>query len=242
MYLTIPEKMEIIEETFSIEEKKNLLIKYTNEYQQIKEYLRIAFDPAYEFDLPEGDPLYKVNPNPIEYAGSNLIKEQRKLVNVLPGNTVDSHRREIIFIQILESLSAIEAQFLLDVKNKTVFERYPSITPELINEVFPDLIVSKIKDDVKVVTGEIIVPIEELKDSFRKPVKPLYDLDEEFDPVSFPENREIFEVGTNGQLVPISAQEQAPLDWKVGKPTEQVTTQVTEQVKRKPGRPKKSVL
>jgi hypothetical protein len=160
---------------------------------------------------------------------------------VLPGNTVEAWRRQNIFTQILEALSAVEAQFLLDVKNKAVFERYPSITPELINEVFPDLIVAQVKEGVPVATGEIVVPVGELKDSFRKPIKPLYDLGEEFDPVGFPDTPEVFELGANGQLIPTTVQKQEPLDWKISNPpVSDVAEKVTTQEKRKPGRPKKS--
>ena len=51
-------------------------------------------------------------------------------------NTLPNTKRETLFIQILEGLSAEEAAFLVTVVNKKVNNEYKGITANLVREAF----------------------------------------------------------------------------------------------------------
>lgn len=161
MYLTIAEKFDKVNKAPTTEEKVNLLRKYAREYPlQFTDYLRMSFDPTFEFDLPEGLPSYRRNPNPIEHAGSNLIREHRKLHHVMKGSDIDPLKKEILFIQILESVSGEESDILAGIHLGGLQDKYPSITFDLIEQAFPNLIVvnGESKDSTKSVTKKAVAP------------------------------------------------------------------------------------
>ena len=50
-------------------------------------------------------------------------------------------RREKMFIDVLESLHPDEAELVLTMKEKKLMGKYSGITPLLVTEAFPDLLV-----------------------------------------------------------------------------------------------------
>lgn len=50
-----------------------------NDSQTLRLLLQHNFDPNIQYDLPEGDPPFKMNEKPIDYTESNLYAETRKL-------------------------------------------------------------------------------------------------------------------------------------------------------------------
>lgn len=142
MYLTLPERLAKVNEKQTDEERLKELQKHLKEYPQYKDFLYLAYAPFVEFNLPEGDPPFKKSDVPIEYAGSNLIKEHRRIGYFIKGNptgeNLKSLKREAMFIQCLESMNSLEADFLLDIKNKKVDERYPNISISFMTKYFPE--------------------------------------------------------------------------------------------------------
>jgi uncharacterized protein (DUF2249 family) len=104
----------------------------------LRQVLRGAFDPKIEWALPKGDVPYTVNDAPIGTDHTILSQEAKRLYLFIKGgdNTVKQNKRELIFVQLLEGLSAEEAEFLVAVVNKKVNNKYKGFTANLVKEAF----------------------------------------------------------------------------------------------------------
>jgi hypothetical protein len=104
----------------------------------LRQVLRGAFDPKIEWALPEGDVPYTVNDAPIGTDHTILAQEAKRLYLFIKGgdSTVNQNKRELLFVQLLEGLSAEEAEFLVAVVNKKVNNKYKGFTANLVKEAF----------------------------------------------------------------------------------------------------------
>ena len=104
----------------------------------LRQVLRGAFDPKIEWALPEGEVPYSVNDAPIGTDHTILAQEAKRLYLFIKGgdNTVKQNKRELLFVQLLEGLSAEEAEFLVAVVNKKVNNKYKGFTANLVKEAF----------------------------------------------------------------------------------------------------------
>ena len=104
----------------------------------LRQVLRGAFDPKIEWALPEGDVPYTVNDAPIGTDHTILSQEAKRLYLFIKGgdDTVKQNKRELLFVQLLEGLSAEEAEFLVAVVNKKVNNKYKGFTANLVKEAF----------------------------------------------------------------------------------------------------------
>ena len=104
----------------------------------LRQVLKGAFDPKIEWLLPPGDVPYTANDAPVGTEHTLLQMEAKRLYLFTKGgdNTLSSTKRELIFIQILEGLSAEEAAFLVSVVNKRVNNEYKGFTANLVKEAF----------------------------------------------------------------------------------------------------------
>ena len=120
------------------DQKKATLIKYDN--SALRELLRYAFDPNLKFLLPPGNPPHKYAGDTNEPNPTYLYGLVRKLyLFVEGGNTaLKQSRREYLFIEMLESIHPLEAELLLQVKDKKVKSR--ALTYNLVKNTFPDLL------------------------------------------------------------------------------------------------------
>ena len=120
------------------DQKKATLIKYDN--SALRELLRYAFDPNLKFLLPPGNPPHKYAGDTDEPNPTYLYGLVRKLyLFVEGGNTaLKQSRREYLFIEMLESIHPLEAELLLQVKDKKVKCR--GLTYNLVKNTFPDLL------------------------------------------------------------------------------------------------------
>ncbi len=84
----------------------------------VKQILKYAFDPAIEFDLPDGAPPYK----PCEYLDQEgrLYSEVRKLyLFTKDGNpSLKKMKREMLFIQFIEGIDKDDAVLIVAMKDK----------------------------------------------------------------------------------------------------------------------------
>jgi len=119
----------------SINERVELLKK--NGLPVIQQILKYAFDPNIVFDLPEGDPPYK----PCEFLDQEgrLYSEARKLYLFTKGGNpaLSKFKREMLFIQLIESLDKDDAKLILAVKEKKL--PFESINSETVKKAFPNL-------------------------------------------------------------------------------------------------------
>jgi len=117
-------------------------IKVLQEYDSkaLRYCLIWNYDESLRSALPEGDVPYEPNPAPTPEAQSKLASEYRTLYNFIEGGNYDINntRREVLFIQLLESLSPGEAEVLCLVKDKKLGKKYRCSFP-VVQEAYPDI-------------------------------------------------------------------------------------------------------
>ena len=104
----------------------------------LRQVLKGAFDSKIEWLLPKGDVPYKVNDAPLGTDHTILSQEAKRLYLFTKGgdNTLSQNKRELLFVQMLEGLSADEAEFLVAVVNQKVNNKYKGFTANLVKEAF----------------------------------------------------------------------------------------------------------
>ena len=104
----------------------------------LRQVLKGAFHPDIKWSLPKGDVPYTPNDAPLGTDHTILSQEAKKLYLFIEGgdNTISQNKREMTFVQMLEGLSAEEAEFLIAVVNKKVNNKYKGFTANLVKEAF----------------------------------------------------------------------------------------------------------
>jgi hypothetical protein len=117
---------------------RKLKVLQDNDSVALRQVLRGAFDPKIEWAIPKGEVPYTVNEAPVGTDHTILSQEAKKLYMFVKGgdNTIKQSQRELIFIQMLEGLSAEEAEFLITVVNQKVNNKYKGFTANLVKEAF----------------------------------------------------------------------------------------------------------
>jgi hypothetical protein len=109
-----------------------------NDSYVIRTILQGAFDPRIKWLIPEGIPPFKANQ--LVDQENVLIKEARKLVYFVEGggDNLKPLKREIMFIEFLESLAPADAIMICAIKEKKL--PWKGITVDIINEAYPNFI------------------------------------------------------------------------------------------------------
>ena len=105
----------------------------------LRQVLKGAFHPDIKWLLPKGDNIpYTPNDAPLGTDHTILSQEAKRLYLFIEGgdNTISQNKRETTFVQMLEGLSAEEADFLIAVVNKKVNNKYKGFTANLVKEAF----------------------------------------------------------------------------------------------------------
>lgn len=147
MKLLLSEVLEIVDQAKTREEKVSLL----NQYQTpcLRGLMRINFDDTVSMNLPEGTPPYKKEDDkPIGHDHVLLEKEYRKFYIWLSPTQLTQTKKEMLFIQMLESLHPSEAEIMILVKDKKLQCRYTTITEDLIRETWEFLMPPSTKKQV----------------------------------------------------------------------------------------------
>jgi len=109
-----------------------------NDHPVIKQLIYYAYSPSVKFLLPEGAPPYK----PCEFVDQEgrLMAEVRKMYLFIEGGNpnLTAMKREMLFIQLIESIAPDDAELLIAIKDKTL--PHQNITPDVVREAFPDLL------------------------------------------------------------------------------------------------------
>ena len=121
-----------------------------NDSPALQYILNAAFNPEYEWDLPEGAPPFKTDRNiPKGYQGAQLASEARLLYLYEKKCTkINRFKKETHFIGMLEALHWTEADFMIKVKDREISKFYKGVTAALVKEAFPKLNVEKPKAKV----------------------------------------------------------------------------------------------
>ena len=117
---------------------RKLKVLRDNDSTPLRQVLKGAFHPDIEWALPKGDVPYTVNDAPLGTDHTILSQEAKRLYLFTKGgdNTLSQNKRELLFVQMLEGLSADEAEFLVTVVNKKVNNKYKGFTANLVKEAF----------------------------------------------------------------------------------------------------------
>ena len=117
---------------------KKLKVLQEHDSVPLRQVLKGAFDPNIEWLLPQGDVPYVANDAPVGTEHTLLQQEAKRLYLFTKGgdNTLSNNKRETLFIQMLEGLSAEEAEFLVTVVNKKVNNKYKGFTANLVKDAF----------------------------------------------------------------------------------------------------------
>tara|TARA_B100000029_G_scaffold424842_1_gene432900 strand:- start:13245 stop:13751 length:507 start_codon:yes stop_codon:yes gene_type:complete len=104
----------------------------------MRQVLKGAFDPKIKWDLPEGTPPYIENEAPLGTEHTYLDQEAKRLWHFVVGADLNltKVKKETLFIQMLEGLSADEAKLLIGVKDKNLNNIYKGLTSAVIREAF----------------------------------------------------------------------------------------------------------
>lgn len=121
------------------DEKIALLRKHNS--TALRQLLIINFDDSVISVLPEGDVPYTPNDAPVGTDHSRLEQEYRGLYRFFKGGAdkLPSLKRESMFVQLLEGLSAEEAELLVLVKDGRMNDKYKRITKSVVSEAFPSI-------------------------------------------------------------------------------------------------------
>jgi len=138
MAIAIPTILSEVAKATKKEDKKNVLLKH-RENGALREILKYAFHPDIKFLLPPGDPPYNSVVDDMEQP-TYLYGLLRKMYLFIEGGNpnLKPARREYLFVELLESIHPIEAELLLQVKDKKI--KCKGLTYNLVKETFPELL------------------------------------------------------------------------------------------------------
>lgn len=90
-----------------------------------------AFTAQGKFILPEGEPPFRPNPNPIGMTQAIFQQEVNKFYVFCRADLTPA-KRETIFVQLLEAIHPTEAKVLIAIKDQNLTKLYPNITRKLV--------------------------------------------------------------------------------------------------------------
>jgi hypothetical protein len=158
MKFSITEIFTKAEKAASKDEKIKILRE--NDSIPLRVVVQYTFDKRVRWLLPEGTPPYKPT-NSLDQEG-RLYNEARKLYLFIDGgnDSLSQTRREMLFIQVLESIDPEDAKLLLCVKDK--YLPFPTLTPTLFAEAYPDLPL-EFDAPVELISTDVVIEDEPTK-------------------------------------------------------------------------------
>jgi hypothetical protein len=92
-----------------------------------------------KLDLPEGKPPYKEDDAPTGMQLQAIDTAIRKLGYLVPNSGYDKIKKEVMFIQMLESIHQKDAAIVVAAKDGKLQDLYSKITINLVQDSFPKL-------------------------------------------------------------------------------------------------------
>ena len=132
---------EVLQKVSNAKTKKEK-IKLMQEYNTnaLRMLFIINFDDSVVSLLPPGNVPYTPNEAPEGTEHTVLEKEYRLLYHFFKGGSkISQAKREQMFVQLLEGLTAPEAETLILAKDKKIGKRY-KITKACVSEAFPAIV------------------------------------------------------------------------------------------------------
>ena len=102
----------------------------------LRSILKASFDPKIQWDLPNGNVPYAKNDAPAGTEHTRLDQEADKLYRFVKGgqDSLQSMKRETLFVQMLEGLHADEAKLLINIKDKKLHQVYKGLSSAVVKE------------------------------------------------------------------------------------------------------------
>lgn len=114
-----------------------------NASQAVKELINVNFNPEIKMLLPDGRPNFlEGDDKPPTYDDASLNYEVRRLYLFVEGGSpnLTDLKRETLWIEMLNSLHADEADDLTHMKDRTLHKKYKNITHEVCHLAFPEFV------------------------------------------------------------------------------------------------------
>tara|TARA_B100000287_G_scaffold151891_1_gene143621 strand:+ start:1410 stop:1877 length:468 start_codon:yes stop_codon:yes gene_type:complete len=120
---------------------EKVIILRENNSSALRMLLIWNFDESVISMLPEGDVPYTPNDAPVGTDHTRLEQEAKGFYRFVKGgqDSLKSLKREAMFVQLLEGLSAEEAELLCLVKDGQMNKKYKRITKAVVQEAFPQI-------------------------------------------------------------------------------------------------------
>lgn len=138
--MTLPEIFQHVSD-LPASKRADALKKIGSLIENVKILLHYTYHKNVVMSLPEGTPPYKPMDIPKNMGLNRIPGEMKRLQYLLPSSNINQVKREMMFIEMLESVSPEEAKLLLMVKSKKL--EYKGITRKLVEEVFPEILVGE---------------------------------------------------------------------------------------------------
>ena len=109
-----------------------------NDSEGLRMVIKSSFDPKIEWSIPEGEVPYRANDVPAGTEHTVLAMESKKLWHFIKGadKTTPQHKKETMFIQMLEGLHESEAKLLVAAKDKRHQQEYKGLSANVVKEAF----------------------------------------------------------------------------------------------------------
>ena len=121
--------------------KEKIALLHKHNSQALRSILIWNFDENVLSAVPEGEVPYTPNDAPVGTDHTRLEQEYRGLYRFFKGgdSRLKPLKRESMFVQLLEGLSAEEAELLCLVKDGKMGDKYKRITKTVIQEAYPSI-------------------------------------------------------------------------------------------------------
>ena len=109
-----------------------------NDSEGLRMVIKSSFDPKIEWAIPEGEVPYKPNDVPAGTEHTVLAMESKQLWHFIIGadKGTPQHKKEQMFIQMLEGLHDSEAKLLIAAKDKRIHQVYKGLSTNVVKEAF----------------------------------------------------------------------------------------------------------
>ena len=117
---------------------QKVLILKQNDSEGLRIVLKSSFDPKIKWSIPEGEVPYRANDVPAGTEHTVLAMESKKLWHFIKGADAQTpqHKKEQMFIQMLEGLHDSEAKLLIAAKDKRIHQVYKGLSTNVVKEAF----------------------------------------------------------------------------------------------------------
>ena len=151
--LYLPELLTLLNNEPNPLSQRDYLYQYYNKDQMhvnaLKAFTELMVHPDIEWKIPEGRPPYSPTSGFIGQSPSSLFIVFKAVSRFLEGGQgfiQDKTKRELHFIQVLESLSLGEAELLCQIKDKNLIQ-YPNVDLKVFVEAFPEFLPEEVVND-----------------------------------------------------------------------------------------------